>query len=124
MSRFATGPGADHCYFTLSAERQLAGTPHAPRRSSRSLLRPTMVVEPSWPATPNGKGSVPARSQTTSTANAPARRDSPLALGIRVNQRRRELRHCVDQVMLGVVGDLMGLRQAEIRIEVEFDIGM
>ena len=38
---------------------------HAARRSNRKPFGPTMTVEPSWPATPNGSGSAPNRSHST-----------------------------------------------------------
>lgn len=41
-------------------------TRQAERRSSRSPLSPTSTVEPSWPATPSGRGRWPTRSQVTS----------------------------------------------------------
>lgn len=40
-------------------------TTTAASASRRRLLKPTMTVEPSWPATPSGSGRWPARSQTT-----------------------------------------------------------
>ena len=51
----------------------VAGECHALRLSSLRPLRPTMTVDPSWPATPRGRGRCPRRSMATNVAiTAPA----------------------------------------------------